>query len=490
MSINDSNVDLYAPSILQDFTYMFADQETMPRMIQNGSKVLIPMASYVPNNGIDSFDADGDGDRDALRIESEATLGMDIDGDGTLEPMDGDGIELSGDETIVLVLDSTRLVANTSEDTLQLFDHIVTLEDVYNVPGLTAEIRVCDNEGGDQACEDISLGIGQVAYFYRGGDAGGEPTFYIKFLTGDAGADEARVEVGRMFGQTYANIGANPYWSQKAFMVDCVLYNVVAIKAQDNCTKFITIRQKLPKMPIKLFGKDLCVWGPNVTLPELPPFNEEHEILVDILPTQFIPGSMQEKIGVKIPRPPLVINYTEEDIEPRFKGSLLEIYNETLKENNGDGGIEDEKWVLEWFHTYPEQYTAFRVPAGELYLMTLAWFAPEAETTIWNCDSTKPLANYTGDRAKFWYNPADPTDIYVTKTDGGYVPPVIPDCKGDSDDDGDRDFDDFMDFLDAYEKHSGETGYNEVFDFDEPVDGYIGFDDFMEFLDVYETSCP
>jgi hypothetical protein len=277
MSINDSNVDLYAPSILQEFTYMFADQETMPRMIQNGSKVLIPMASYVPNNGIDSFDADGDGDRDALRIESEATLGMDIDGDGTLEPMDGDGIELSGDETIVLVLDSTRLIANTSEDTLQLFDHIVTLEAVYDVPGLTAEIRVCDNEGGDQACEDISLGIGQVAYFYRGGDAGGEPTFYIKFLTGDAGADEARVEVGRMFGQTYANIGANPYWSQKAFMVDCVLYNVVAIKAQDNCTKFITIRQKLPKMPIKLFGKDLCVWGPNVTLPELPPFNEEHE---------------------------------------------------------------------------------------------------------------------------------------------------------------------------------------------------------------------
>ena len=101
--INDSNVDIYSPAIKQEFAYMFLDDERMPIMIGNGSDVLIPMAHDPANpyRGLNSFDADGDGVRDAVRVESEATLGLDIDHDGNMEPMDSFGIGLSGDETVV-----------------------------------------------------------------------------------------------------------------------------------------------------------------------------------------------------------------------------------------------------------------------------------------------------------------------------------------------------------------------------------------------------
>jgi hypothetical protein len=398
-TLNDSNVDIYAPSILQDFTYMFTDEETMPIMIQNGSRVLIPMASREPNNGIDSFDAMlGDGvTRDHVMVESEATLGMDIDGDGRIEPMDGNGIELSGDETLVLVLPEKNMEIG---DEIQFFDHKVELLGVYGPDNRRARFLVSDNEeGGSTRSTTVTMGEETVRFFYRAEETSPGQTFYLRLVTTNWPDGPAVVEVGRMFGQTYANIGANVYWSQKAFMVDCVLYNVVAIKAQNDCVKYITIRQKLPKEDIKLYGKHLCVWDPRDLLPELPPFNEDHKVLVDVLDYQFIPQLMQYKIGDMEERPPLEIFYVNESIEPRYTGSLLEIYNETRILCHE----EIEKWVLEWFHTYPEQYTAFKLPPEVRVLVTLSWFAPEAETTIWNANPDEPLANYTGDRVKFWY---------------------------------------------------------------------------------------
>ena len=500
-----ANADIYAPAIVQEFTYFFTDEDIMPMMIAPGSQVLIPMAHNTSNpyRGLNSFDADGnasiDGVRDALTVESEATLNIDIDGDGTNESMNPDGLPLNGDETVVLTL---RKSIDEGES-IQFFDTIVEVDTVSDFGHAIFNFK--DNEGGDSQRHTnyVTLGLEEVVTLHRAmpGISQANATFYLKLKTADAADNYAVVEVGRMFGQAHANIGISPDWNQKAFMVDEVLYSVAAVMTgpitepvteNGDCIKYITIREKLPKFPIKIYGKHLEVWEPGEMLPEPAPFCMDHEILVDILPTQSIPQNQQDKIGKKVPRPPLVINYTEEDIEPRFKGSLLEILDEPMKLGPNfmvdSCELTDEQWMVEWFHTYPEQYTAFRLPAGELYLMTLGWFAPEAETTIWDCDPDGPIKTKTGDRAKFWYDPTDPTDIYVTKTDGGG--PVTPVCKGDSTGDDYIDFDDFMDFLDAYEKHSGETGYNEVFDFDEPIDGYIDFGDFMEFLDVYETSCP
>ncbi|MGB2840892.1 MAG: PKD domain-containing protein [Halobacteriota archaeon] len=420
-TINDSNVDIYGPAIKQEFAYMFLDDEKMPIMIEHGSKVLIPMAHREPSvyRGLNSFDADGDGMPDAVRVESEATLGLDIDHDGICESMDVDTVELNGNEGVVLVLGNKYLTAGTAIDTLQFFDHRVTLKDVFELGGGGHAIfDIYDNEGGTRKTENVQIPVNGIEYFYRAkpGSTGERETFYLKLLAADAGENKAIVEIGRMFGQTHANIGANPYWSQKAFIVDEVFYNVVAIKAHDNCIKYIVFREKLPKEEIKLYGKHLEVWTPMMTLPEMPPFNEEHEIIVDVQTTWTRPYSQQDKIGDKVTRPALNVTYVEESEEKRFKGELKEIYNETEDP-------EDEFWMLEWFHTKPQQYTAFVLPKTELYMVTLGWYAPESVIHIWDDDPAGPITK-TGERVKFWYDPALNTDIYVNRMgDGADVEP-------------------------------------------------------------------
>ena len=149
-------------------------------------------------------------------------------------------------------------------------------------------------------------------------------------------------------------------------------------------------------------------------LPEMSPFNQDHEILIDVQAGWgAIPASQQAKIGAKVPVDPLNISYVEEDEEWRFLGELKEIYNESYDESTG---MEYEFWNVEWFHTLPMQYTAFVMPEGQgLYLMTLAWYAPEAEITIWDHDESGPSYNGTTSRVKFWYDPADNTDIYINR---------------------------------------------------------------------------
>jgi uncharacterized repeat protein (TIGR01451 family) len=422
--------DIYGPAIVQEFTYMTIDSTEyatgMPLMVQAGSKILLPLAHYdgTPYRGLNSFDADGNQVRDAVRVESEQTLGIDIDLDGVQEPMDKDSKELNGNEQVVFVLGPKKLTTGT---TLQFFDHVVTLESV-SVMGNTysVQIHVEDNEGigARGSTVDMDMGVNQVKRFYRGvvknAASAEQPAFYVKLLSADHASQTARIEVGRMFGQTHANIEFNPYRAQKMMIVDQVFYNIVAVKAQDNCFKFITIRQKLPKVPIKIFGFELKYWLPGETLPELSPFNENHEILVDVQAGWGAkPVSQADKIGPKIPRPPLNITYVKEDEEWRFLGELKEIYNETW---NPSTGIEDEYWNVEWFHTQPKQYTAFVVPDGELYLMTLAWFAPQAETTLWDHQPDGPVGYWTGERVKFWYDPMDDTDIYINRV--GDMPPA------------------------------------------------------------------
>jgi hypothetical protein len=431
LTINDSNVDLYGPAINQEFTYMFVDEEWMPTMISDNSKVLIPMAHQEDENdyrGLNSFDAVvGDGIlMDYLSVESEDTLGFDIDGDGDIEPMDGDGNELSGDETVVLVLPEKTL-SNGNGNELLFFDHKVVLEYVSGPDDRQAHLKVWDVEGRypDADYHSLSLQRGERAFFHRGDlrqDVAGNPlpgvTFYVEVIAINwlpDGHGSVRLEVGRMFGQTYANIATNVDWNQKAFMVDGVFYNVVAIKAaEDNCIKYITFRQKLPKDEIKLYGKHLRVWDEGDMLPEMPPFNMNHDIVIDVQPTWTRPYSQQDKIGAKgEDRPPLVITYIEEDVEARFRGELKEIYNES-------DILFDEFWELEWFHTYPEQYTAFVMPEEQgLYMMTLAWYAPEAETTLWNHNPDGPKDWWTYERVKFWYDPADNRDIYINRIGEG-----------------------------------------------------------------------
>ncbi|MDD4331850.1 MAG: hypothetical protein PHU28_05970 [Methanosarcinaceae archaeon] len=412
----EKDADIYGPSINQEFVYMMTDSNTQPIMVKAGSRIFIPMAHDATNSyrGLNSFDADGDGLKDIVTIESEKTLGFDIDGDGVLESMDNDGVELSADESIVLVLENKLL---KEEGELQFFDNKVTLEQVNNL-GQTpsATFTVCDNEGGGakQETRSVIIPLKGRKFFSRGIENSNKPTqgpFFIEVVA--LSNERATIKVGRMFGQVGANIAKNPNWNQKAFIVDEVFYNVAAIKAKEDCFKYIAFRQKLPKVPIKIYGKHLEVWGEGEILPEMPPFNMDHDVLVDVQKSQTVPESWKDKIGPIEERPPLEIKYVEESVEERYSGELKEIYKEYFENSE-----EIESWVLEWFYTYPDQYTEFVLPKGELYLVTLSWYAPEACIHIWDGDNTEPIEAWQGERVKFWHDPCICDDIYVNCVSG------------------------------------------------------------------------
>jgi hypothetical protein len=400
------NADIYGPAVMQEFTYMFLDEWTMPIMVESGSRVLIPMAHdpASPYRGLNSFDADGnpgvDTQFDPLRVESEQTLGINIDQENGLESMDGDDIELSNDETVVLVL-TKRLVIDQE---IQFFDHKVKLENVYGPDVREAELLVSDNEGGSRQTT-VTLQDEEVELFYRAKKETKGTTFYVKVKaidwTDDPDDRSVRIEVGRMFGQTAANIAANIDWSQKAFIVDNVFYNVVAIKADENCIKYITFRQKLPKEDIKLYGVHLERFDRCELLPEMSPFNMEHYMCQDVQSEWTdLPMTQQDKIGPVVKSGPLRVEWTDEDKEERFKGELKEIYWEDEYDN--------EFWAIEWFLTQPIQYTEFHIERSPdaKYLLTSGFYAPESCIHLWDGgdeDEYEPMRAYTGERVKFWF---------------------------------------------------------------------------------------
>ena len=408
--------DTYAPAIKKEFTYMTLDDNTYPILVDHGSRIFIPMAHQGSSFGLDSFESITGGGKDYVTVESEQTLGMDIDGDSNMKPMGPDNIEVNGDESVVLVLKKHIDVGQT----MQFFDNKVTLTRATMTPeGINYD--VCDNEATPaNTCTSDGLAPNNFKLYQRGASNGMGP-FYVKLISVDSGGLGATIEVGRLFGETLANIGANQRWNQKAFIVQGVFYNVVAIKAEDDMFKYITFREKLPKEPIKLYGTHLHVWepGPKNILPEMPPFNlVDHDIMPDVQTTWTWPIM---KVPPKMENiPPMEIYYTNESKEPRFRGELKEIYAEnksfeTLK----------EFWEVEWFHTQPEQYTEFVLPEvpepGNLYLVTTGFRAPEAHTLIWDGNVSgeeKPMLTKDGDRLKFWFDPKDGRGLFINNTNG------------------------------------------------------------------------
>ena len=396
-SVGGQTADIYGPAIIQDFTYMFLS-DSMPTPVVSGSTVLIPMASNQSGNGIDSFIPNPtdylNRQEQGVKVESEETLGLDIDGDGVMEPMDADGIALSGDETVVLVLEKQGLQAGRGS--VQFFDHVIEVSDVFSDNGADVIFRVSDNEGPYyNEMSIVPMRAGDVAYFYRakeGGSPTEAPAFYLKLDSADTTNNRAIFEVGRMFGQAGANIAANKYHSQKVFWVDEVMYNTAAIKAYvDNEVKYITIRQKLPKFDIKVHDILMKTWLPGDLLPELPPFNMNHKVHDDIQKEWT-----HDAMGPIRSASPLEIIYTDEQDDERFRGELKEIYNET-----GD----DESWMIEWFNTMPWQYTEFHIHTrydDELWLFTGAFVAPESTIHMWDQDTS--MFTKKGERVKFWFD--------------------------------------------------------------------------------------
>ena len=497
--------DVYGPSVNQEFTFMFLDDNKQPTLVPNGSRFYIPMASAVADNGIDSFDADSDGVPDLVQIESERTLGMDIDNDGIVEKMDPDGKGVSSDESVVLLLaDPQEGDHNTLNigDEVQFFDHKVSFKSTTKVNGIDAAIlEIYSQEGSTPTglkTAEVVLGSGEVKFFSRGMDNTGasvQGPFFVKVeaVARGNGPDTITIKVGRLFGQLSANIGANKYWNQKAFIVDNVFYNVVAIKANSNSDdtfKYITFRQKLPKEPIKLYGVHLRDWKNGEVLPEMPQYNMKHTVMKDVQDTWT-----HDKMGPLVERNPLGITWIKEEKESRFKGELKEIYWETFVNNTLK-----EHWTIEWFQTKPDQFTEFILPKEQQYLVTTGFVAPEAVTHIWDNDPVKPIETKIGDRLKFWHDPANAEDIYVNGQAASTPTPTTPTptpttttpqpgttCQGDINGDGSINSADFVLFASAYNSVSGDSRYNVKADMNNNSE--INSQDFVLFAANYGTSC-
>ncbi|MGB2728478.1 MAG: PKD domain-containing protein [Halobacteriota archaeon] len=419
---DDSCGDIYAPSIKQEFTYMMLDasaDKPQPLAAPTGtSTMMIPMASWIPDNGIDSFDADGDVKKkpDAVRIESEESLEMDIDNDGGVyEPLDPTPDEpLSGDESLVLTAEKLGL---TEGDELQFFDHKIVVKEVYGDHVVLRIYYQGETSPPGQLTDEKSFAEGETKFFAHGfentyGDAEGvQGPFFVQATVIDSVENRVDIVVGRMFGNTYANIGANKYWDQKQFYVDGVCYNVVAIMTNgSDRLLYVTFRQKLPKVAVQIpnHSEDLVGWAPGVVLPEMSQYNMPHTIAVDVQDTWT-----DEKIGDGLRMPPLEIEYLEETIEPRFHGELKEIYNES------------HGWVIEWFQTIPFAYTLFKLPPavedavtgvrGGNYLVTSAFRAPEGWGVLWD-EGEIIEGPWFDQRLKFWYE--DCTGPYFIERDG------------------------------------------------------------------------
>ena len=441
------------PAVMQEFTYMFLDTQDWPSHGQPKTSLLAfpigtaadelpapdPVTGDLPpaslpsfGYGLTTFDADFNGSYDIVTIHSEETIsetlgiGVDFDGNASIDQLDIDGEELSGDELVVFTVENITL---SRGERAMFLDHLVRLD---NVGASGADFDIWYTGGGLHTPSyslhpdhkgTVSLGLEEMALAYKGvvdtlsqgennlgwptGSSNAGPWFvYLK--TTNIAQRTAVVTIGRALGATHSAMdnGAgghdvlpgDPWWL-KRFFVDGHEYNVVAIKTVPADVinpgdeayefKYITIRTPVPKVNFvnnqdsqKLEGYNLgMVHGEDTSIISvMPPFNFHHTRLQDIqkLAEKAVPeGETEEEtvfantkfyeddcIGdVEGNVDPFQIRIVDEDWEDQFFGELKEKYWE-------DAEAGAEFWSTEQFHTLPDHYTDLKLPAGQLYLLT------------------------------------------------------------------------------------------------------------------------
>jgi len=427
------------PALMQEYTYMFLDVYDKPSHGQPGSsRLAFPMATgavelpkpvtdtlpsaYLPSfgYGITTFDANFDSSPDIVTIHSERTLSnttgiqADFDGDGQMDQLDTDGLELSGDE---LVIFSAEILELRRGESIQFLDHMVTLENI--AWSGVAEVQFWYTGGGlhpvsggyslhpDRIGTAIPLSVGDMAIANKttvrripaGGNNLGRldgPWFaYVKAV--NTFTEKVAIVVGRALGATHSAIddGAGGHdltpgdpWYLKRFFVDGHEYNVVAIKTvprdnlgngfEDYEFKYITIRTPVPKeRDFVNYEDSLVLQGyfqgrvrdvDTSFISVMPPFNTAHTRRDDIQklyewefaePAYYDPDCIGAIVSVTIP---LTIQIVDEGVDPQFTGGLLEVLSEA-----GD------RWNSQRFIIYPDEYTELKLPPGELYLLTSDW---------------------------------------------------------------------------------------------------------------------
>ena len=299
--------DVHYPAIMQEYTYgLIGNQDLRPDgrpqplpiyARPGGGTFIFPIGQRPselvdaqgnvpadPNSlsgsqrafGLTSFDADFDGSPDITYLESEQTLfntlngnvALDFNGNRFLDPLDRDGVALTGDELLVLRLDPKTLDLNLGDrehsNAIQFLDHMAVLRSMTTQPnGATFDIYWTGsfaprylgtvNLGqGDALLANVN-GAPQVVRHRdstvanSGGNLCAYPNgpWFLYLEASDAPDNRATVIVGRALGTTYAPMEAAAFdandtstepWWLKRFYVDGREYNTVAISTRSSGT--------------------------------------------------------------------------------------------------------------------------------------------------------------------------------------------------------------------------------------------------------------
>jgi hypothetical protein len=354
-----TNIDEWYPAIMQEFTYLLteagrASDRPQPTFGQVGmTSFVFPVGirradlNSPVGYGLTSFDANWDNVPDIVAVDSELTLfdkfgiAADFDGDATIDPLDGDGLPLSGDELAVF---HTEAISLPRGSYIQFLDHVVRLVEVFDDSVSLAITYVGSKSPGSTITRtlyvgDLALagtnGVQVITAVRNGGPGtnGGSLAcaqfppgpFFVTLRSVDTASQQesAILVAGRAIGATWSgmeDVAGSPDdrpgdpWFLKRFYVDGHEYNAVAIRtsgsggtftdancdlrdgpplSQSDRTSFqsITVRTPVPKVDVTIEQHSVQleayqVFNTNPPTSEplsvMPPFNFEHYILLDV----------------------------------------------------------------------------------------------------------------------------------------------------------------------------------------------------------------
>lgn len=512
---NDSNDDWY-PAVMQEYTYMLVGVDNQPAHGQPGETLIAfpmgtqgwqldennpgyppgpgPGADKIWGYGLTTFDPlpyDGVDEADTVTIHSEQTLknltnlSIDFNGNGSIDPLDNDTLQFSGDELVIPTL-TLNLKQN---DRAQFLDYMIKVDSVQDGgaggsgnPKVTLRfyklgtLSGAPDDIGSRALrplEAVTVGLNGInpTITAGGGDTGAgmddHGPWFVYVNAVNPRSNNVAVTIGRALGATHTAMmegvdeldmtPGDPYYL-KRFYVDGHEYNVVAIKTEPTDVpgsddpmefKFITIRtpvQKvetaivLPSFSSQSYWKDMPA---DTQLYVMPPFNFEHTGRKDIQDGWLPPEILMDPLGFMGPvekhKAALNATIVEEDIEEQFLGDLKELYADNTTD---DLNNHTESWYKLVFWTTPFRYTDIRINApDEKYLMKLGWWAPQGIFQTVNFDNDRNNSDpdfvklSTCDvndaldgnspcltpNVKFWYDINDTTDLYVNSKSVGLV---------------------------------------------------------------------
>ena len=479
--VRGAGADEFYPAVMQEFSYMYVDTNDQPAHGQPGKSLFaFPIGATKAEltddfgYGLTTFDVDFDGKHDVVTVHSEQSLfGLtgiqaDFDGDGALDFLDTDGVGLSGDELVIFTVENINL---GETDNAMLLDNMLEVRTVYDTPA-SVSLEISTTEGGANPLDispdsigTVTLGPGDMAIaafqlgitkILAGGDnlgggADGIPDGAWFVYVNNINTDSRRVSVtiGRALGATHTamemaadmpDMTPGDPWYLKRFYVDGHEYNVVALRITPADVinpgdepfefKYITIRTPVQKITTIIeqhsWASQNYTIGDKISV--MPPFNFEHTVRADVqegwLPAttlhalKYVGGFLKNK-------PAMNITIVSESTEEEFIGELKEVYDEYPA---------NEVWKTMWFDTLPNAYTEFSLPAGQKYLLTSDWRAPQGVYQFVNFLTGQPIPANIGaadpglptdvnpaaavaplfqNRVKFWYDPTDTTDLYV-----------------------------------------------------------------------------